>query len=318
MKKNQYLEENTLSSSYVFDRINPNQQITRTVLEALKKCTFLDKTNIEEQLLQMKNAKLSPLVTSVLRAFESGSIVLVYSEKTMVPTTIPFFITKIENELKGMIFLNRYGKMKENGSVDISYKTIYILMESAYVALRYAKNPSLIERNIGLMKICMKTYSAMAMRIFNKEFALTVAPSTYESINYCFARFFLEHLWGLKTDQNILHNYAMMVCLNKPDELEMVKMDYDNTTIIDIVSLIDFVKTRFRQVGSITVRYYMERYINTYYQSALLSMDALPYLFFVIEHTLLGGFIMAQPVMTDILRTIPTLKTFYSELSKII
>lgn len=314
----EYYQENTLSDSYIFDTINPNKQITMTVLSAIKDCIFLTDKNIEEQLLQIKSSRLSPLNTDVIKAFENGDINIVYSNKTTVPSTIPFFITKIENSIKGIIFINRFGRKRENDTIDINYRTLYVLMESCFIALKYTKNPNIFERNIGLMKICTKIYSSMGMRILNKEFSLSVMPELYESINYCFARFFLERVWMLKSTTDIIHTYALMPCIQKPADIDLLKMDYTNANITDIVDLITFIKSQFPRTASITMRYYMERFINTYYQSALLSMDTLPYLFFVVITTLLGGFLMSQPIMTDILRTIPTLKSFYPEMSKLV
>jgi hypothetical protein len=67
---------------------------------------------------------------------------------------------------------------------------------------------------------------------------------------------------------------------------------------------------------SLTVRYFVERFLNTYGGSSILAIDYLPYVFFMIQNTLAGGFLVSQTTLSDIVKNTKDIRKFYPELSK--
>ena len=77
-------------------------------------------------------------------------------------------------------------------------------------------------------------------------------------------------------------------------------------------------KKQFPRLETLTIRYFVERYINTYNGTAILAIDYLPYIFFVVINMLLGGFLVNQGTLSDIVKNTPMANKFYPELAKIV
>lgn len=311
--------ENTLSDSYIFGNLNQNSVIVSRVLEAIKTGTSVSRDQLEEQFIQIQKTRVSPLWDKAVKAYDDGHIVLVYSTKVKVTSAVPFFLMRTGEGIKAFIFLNNYTGLESDGkSFDIPFKSLYVLMESAYLSLCYLQKKEQFTRNVGLMRLCMNMYTAMFTRILNKEYALTLDESLNNQVTFSIAKFFLTSMWGLPNN-DIATNYASLACLN-PDgtDIKVCDMDYNQTEITDLVGLSQFIKTRSDRMSNLTLRYLMERWINTYKQGGLLAMDCLPYLFFAIENLLLGTFLVNQTILRDIMRSVPSVRNFYAEIGKII
>ena len=74
--------ESSMSDSFIYGLFNASGEIQKKILTALKEGIVLDKSFIEEQLIQIDRARISPLVPKVLEAFNDGIIRLVYWKST--------------------------------------------------------------------------------------------------------------------------------------------------------------------------------------------------------------------------------------------
>ena len=60
----------------------------------------------------------------------------------------------------------------------------------------------------------------------------------------------------------------------------------------------------FENFYDILTRYFIERYVTTCHGASILSIDYLPYLFFVIVNVLVGSFLIAQPALADVIKNV--------------
>ena len=166
-----YVSESALSDSYIYSMFNTNKSVTLRISEAYKTGKRLDSSYIEEQILQIKRTRFSPLVEKVLLAFEHGDIILLYSDTVVVSQAIPFVVIKTGSNNKALIFVNKFGTISDNGEayggkiLNIPMKDLYVLMEGAYLALKYYDNGTTINRSTGLMRLTSNIYTSMMLRI---------------------------------------------------------------------------------------------------------------------------------------------------------
>ena len=316
--------ESTLSDSYIYGLFNNDLTMTKRIAEAVKTGQVIDSSYIQEQILQIKRTRLSPLIDNVLKAYDEGNILLVYSEKVKITQAIPFVVLKSGGKNKAVIFINNYGAIVDNGAVaggkllNVPMKDLYVLMEGAYLAWAYYEYPVKFQRSIGLMKLINSIYTSMVIRILNKEYALSMNQDLFNSVSYCVSRFFLESVWGCD-NKDIVYSYASQMCTATVNKSNLMILDdqYTNADIKSIDQLMTFMKTISPRLDNLSIRYFTEYYINTYRAPALLSMDVLPYMFFTLSVTYCGSFIVNQPTINDIIKNTKNSNIFYNELSKI-
>ena len=317
--------ESTLSDSYIYGLFNNDLTMTKRISDAVKNGTVIDSSYIQEQILQIKRTRLSPLVDNVLQAYENGNILLIYSKLTKITQAIPFVVLKIAGKNKVVVFINNYGTITDSGEVNggkalnVQMKDLYVLMEGAYLAWAYYEYPVKFQRSIGLMKLTNQIYTAMVMRILNKEYALSMNQELFNSVSYSVSRFYLERIWG-SDNHDLIFTYASQTCTNTVNKSNLLVLDdqYTQAKIQSVDQLMLFIKSISPRLETLNIRYFTEYYINMYKAPALLSMDTLPYFIFTLAATYCGSFMINQPIINDIIKNIKNSNIFYNELSKLV
>ena len=316
-------EEMALSDSSVYRLYNTSAELSQTLVKAIKNSTVIDKSYIEEQILQIEKSKPTPITSSVMDAFYNGDIVLLYSKILKIPQAIPFFAVKTPNGVKVFIFVNNYAKVIKSKTelnknyLNIQMKDLYSLLEGAYIAYKYATNGTMITRNYALMKLCMEAYSLMFMRLFAKEYALSMDLESYDKVLFCLNKFFIEKVWGL-TNIEMASSYASNYLRNiNVSTIGLLNEEYNNANIDNIEKLLEFLRTVSPRMRTVSLRYTSQQYMNAYKPTALFAMEVLPYFMFVIQATMIGSFLVNSPMIGDVVKNIKGINKFYPELVKI-
>lgn len=325
IKNESVVTEAALIDSVLYKTFNNNAELSGTILSAIKNSIIIDDSYIQEQLMQIRRTKISPLAENVLEAFQQGDIVLLYSKIKKVPQALPFFTTKIQGKIKVFIFVNNYGTISKSTIdsndkyLNITMKDLYVLLEGGYTGLKYALNPIQIKRTLGLMKISTVIYTNMILRILNKEYAISMDQDLYAKVSFCIGEFFLKNVW-MSDNEDINFTYALNTIqsprgINRAEFL-IIADSMKNQEIDNISKLIDFVKDFSPRLKTLNFRYFVQCYINIYKAGAMFSMECLPYFLFTIECTMIGSFLVNQPIISDITKNIKGMNTFYPELVK--
>lgn len=316
------IEESSLNDSVIFQTFNRNSEMMNTINLCIKNGLVLDPSYIQEQLMQMKRTRISPLVDKVMGAYEKEDIVIIFSKTTRVPKALPFVVLKVQGKLKAFIFVNNYGKLTENKNTSEEYlnmpmKDLYVLMEGAFIGLTYYKYPVQVTKNLGLMKITNQIYTEMFLRILNKEYALSLNQDIYDTASFSISKFFLKRVWECKND-DIATSYAMGTIVS-PDKTNLTIANdlYDEKDPDSFPKLIAYLADLSPRLGKLNLRYFTQCWINTYKASAIFGMETLPYFLFIIEATMIGSFIVNQPIISTMIKNIRNMNLFYPELSKI-
>ena len=311
--------ESTLSDSYIYGLFNNDLTMTKRISEAVKNGLVIDSSYIQEQILQIKRTRLSPLVDNVLNAYENGNILLVYSKLIKITQAIPFVVMKMGGKNKVVIFINNYGTISDTGNVaggkmlNVPMKDLYVLMEGAYLSWIYYEYPAKFQRSIGLMKLTNNVYTSMVMRILNKEYALSMNQELFNKVSYVVSRFYLERVWGCE-NHDLVFTYAAQTCTQTVNKSNLLILDdeYTQAKIQSVDQLMVFIKSISPRLDTLNIRYFTEYYINMYRAPALLSMDTLPYFIFTLAATYCGSFIVNQPIINDIIKNTKNSNIFYN------
>lgn len=322
------LTESSLVDTVVYRSFNKNSELNKIIVSGIKNSIPIDKSYIAEQLMQINRTKISPLSDEVLNAYYNGNIVLLYCKKANIPQALPFFASKIKGKITVIIFVNNYGQILKAESNDqkylsISMKDLYVLLEGAYIAYRYAVFPAKVTKDLGLMKISTQLYTSMIMRILNKEYAISMDQALYASVSFVVARFFIERVWMSVMGDDLNFSYARSVIDKTKVGVDMnditVTNDlYTEAHIQSADELVNFLSTLSPRLKTLNFRYFLQCYINTFKPGAMFSLECLPYFLFTIEASLCGSFIINQPILSDITRNTKGMNTFYPELVKAI
>ena len=317
--------EASLVDSVLYKSFNNNAELTGTILSAIKDSIMLDSSYIEEQLMQIRRTKISPLSDNVLKAYEDGDIVLLYSKIKKVPQALPFFATKMQGKIKVFIFVNNYGTISKSAMnseekyLNITMKDLYVLMEGAYTALKYALNPMQIKRTLGLMKVSCSIYTGMIIRILNKEYAVSMDQDLYDKVVFCIGKFFLQNVW-MSDNKDVVFSYARNNIRNAINVAEFMQIseEMDAKNITNITQLLEYIKTMSPRLAGLNFRYFVQCYINMFKAGAMFSLECLPYFLYAIEASMIGSFLVNQPIISDITKNIKGMNTFYPELVRAI
>ena len=318
--------EASLVDSVIYKSFNNNSELMSLILAGIKDSITIDESYIQEQLLQIKRTRISPLADDVLRAYQEGHITLLYSKGRKVPQALPFFTTKSNGSIKVIIFVNNYGTISksalnsEEKYLNITMRDLYVLMEGAYVSYKYALNQIKITKSLGLMKVCTSIYVAMITRILNKEYAIGMDTEVFQKVSFAIGLFFTRSVWmSTNNDVNFAYACAGIKVGNEgldKSMLMMVNEEYLANNVTTIEDLLNFIKSISTRLSGINFRYFLQCYINTYKAGAMFSLECLPYFLYTIEASMIGSFLVNQPIISDITKNIKGMNTFYPELVK--
>lgn len=318
MSHDSYVKESSIEDSFIYKSFNESNGLIDRIVKYIKTSVKLDNTYFEEQYYQMKKTNITPLSSKVISAFDDGLIEILYSKETKVGVSVPFIIRRNGNNVVATIFISSFATIDKNDDLSIPVKQLYALMECAYIALQIQTQPMKIQRNVAIMKLCTEAYTQMIVRILNKEYSLVMDNVLYDKTVYTIRRFFIERIWQYP-NKGLIESYSSLGLEYIEDlDLSMTKESYDSASIQNIDNLMGFIRTLSPRMKELNIRYFIERFINTYHASAIMCLDYLPYVFFIIVNILISSFIISQSALNDVIKNIKGMNKFYIELSKLI
>lgn len=314
-----YVCENTMEDSLVYKTFNQANGVVDKIVKYLSSGVPLDKSYIEDQYaIIRRGAGISPLSQKVLEAFNNGDIEIVWNNTEKVGVAMPFIVRrKSDGKVVSTIFINAFATIKDDSILVIPAKQLYGLMEGAYIALKLQTDPVKVMKNAELMMTTASVYTEMMARILNKEYALTLDKILYDKVCYCIKRFYLECVWEYP-NTGLVSNYASSdLKYIQQFDLDALDATYSKMEIKTIANLLEFVKSLSPRMSDLNLRYYIERFIKTYHGASILSIDYLPYVFFVITNVVMSTFLVSQTALNDIIKNTKNINRFYSELARV-
>lgn len=293
-----------LQDSYVYKHLNTTNGISNNIASLMSTGSVLSKEQLEEPFMVIKKNYKFPLKYKIFEAIDRGSIVIMCgSTKTKLPTCLPFFLTKnADDEIVAVIVGDTYGTLDDDGGFHIEPKKLYCMMEGAYLARLIHFHDKQAMSRPSIMSCGSSIYSTMFVRVLNKKFSINTDKNKYNSIVFLASKFFMINVLGLE-DSETVFNYAIKSCKNANLLiLKELNSQFDTKYFDSLDTFISALSSPGNGVylKSLTVRGYLEAYINMYDASALLSLELLPYFMYNIMGVTNGAFINNQYVLEDL------------------
>jgi hypothetical protein len=237
---------------------------------------------------------------------ERGDILLLFSPSTVrVPTCMPFFLTKNSSgKVVAVVLVDMYGKMDpESKVVNIDAKKLYCMIEAAYLAKVYFNNSNEIMKRNVLITDGAAIYSNMFTRVLNKKYALNIDKSKLQKVLFLSSKFYLINILGLQ-DSEMTTNYALR---NVKNSNPIIIRELNNLVETeDFKDLSSFLKLLAKPelglgMGDLSVRSYLEQFINMYDASALLALEHFAYFMYNVISVTNGAYINNQYILEDII-----------------
>ncbi len=300
------IRNKSLQDSFVFRHLNgPNNRIEDAVTQIIKSGTVLNKGNLEQAFLTINKSFKYSLKQKVMDAYEQGSIILMYSpEGVKLPTALPFFLFKGNQGVKAVVAVDIHGNMdKETKDVTIDAKKLYVTMEAAFIAIDNFNKVQTYSKRTNIITLGSNMYANMVARCLNKKYALNVDKVKLHKVQFITAKFFIMSIMQFENEE-IANNYAGNVCVGANN---LILQDVANMVLAedlkDLQSLIDVLKRPELNLGmtDLTVRGFLEMFINMYHHSSVLALELFPYFVYNINSAVHGAYINNQYMLEDII-----------------
>jgi hypothetical protein len=295
----------SLEDTFIYRHLNEQGLLTKKVANILQHGQVLKQSSLDEAFMIINKNFKFPLKYRVMDEIQSGDIILMYSpDNTKVPTCLPSFLSKSpDGRIIAVVLVDIYGSMnKDNGNINIDPKKLYCLIESAYLSkLCYYYDKQISSRNV-IITNGSAIYCNMFTRVLNKKYALNVDKTKMHKVLFLSSKFYMINVLGLP-ENDMTFNYAIKNCINgNPYSIKEVN---DLVKLEDFKDLSTFILALSKQetglgMTDLTVRNYLESFINMYDASALLALEAFPYFLYNVMSVTNGAYINNQYVLEDI------------------
>lgn len=293
----------TIRETYIFSQMNKDGFIDKKLQAFTNPNTSFVVTPkmLEEEIIHINKTFKYPAKMAVIEAFRNGSLIpvmLKHGVNERMPISIPFLISK--DRSKALVFIDNYATLSKDGIIQIDYKKLYCLLESAYLAMEGIKRNNTMIISKGSM-----IFAHVFTRVLNKQFSLNTNRSAMNKVIFLASKFFLYNHLGM-TDQNMVFNYALKNC-NSATAILMRDVDAEFTEdcFKDISTFLGkLASTPYKFVPGfekITTRDFISSYANMYGQSTILSLESLEYFLFMISSVVIGAYMNNQVVLEDII-----------------
>lgn len=315
----EYFTEASLSDSHMFQQLNKSSSVTANIAKALKNGTVIDQSYFEQQYLMMTKTRVSPISETVIKAFDAGKIKLIYNKNDHVTVAIPFTIVNLKGEMTACIFINEFSGITKTGEpqLTIDMKKLYTLMEAAYIGLLYFTKPTEFIRNATFVRTLANIYAQMILRIYNREYALSLNKDAFDTVNYYAARFFLERVLGVNNTA-LSSAYAKATC-NKPAQtvIDVAETGYETENPQNIEEFVLFAAKADQKMADLKYRYFFQRWVTSYGTGASLAIDSFPYFFYCFSNVMCGGFLVNTTSLSELVKNTPGILNIYPEIARI-
>ena len=315
--------ESSIATSEIWKKLNElnkNETMYDRAVKLIKTDgKILTNEDIEPAYIAVKQITDS-LTIEALRAFDSQRIIMLYNADSSksINQAIPFLTFNTKSGYVTYIFVNnKYISMK-NGVTSIQPPVFRDLITGAVVANAIRRNYDMMSSNQYLQKILMNIYCSFVTRVLNREYSIMSDKVTFDKIQFWINKFFLVHIMGVNDSMGNIDTLAT-AHVKFLDEIGMddMKAIYSAANPTSISQLLDLLRDNISRMKSLNLGTFLSDWINYYYVQAMLAVDNIEYLIFMIL-CLLSGNNIINISAGDIVKEAKGIKQLRGELLKLI
>lgn len=313
----------SLTDSYIFNSMNRNDTVNKAILGAINDGETIDlEKDLPDALLMISRNFKYAMKLRVMELYKSGKLILKMSPPHIkVPTSIPFVLFKEPSgNIRAIIFADLYTSKLKDGTYKTDAKKLYTMMEAAAVGLGYFANYRALSKNASIMSSGADIFSSMILRVLNKKFAL-IDKTKINSVLFISSKFYLISILGLDNSEQI-DNYACKNIKNvNPVTINNINTCFKTEDYANLASFIQaLANNELNKLGlqELTIRGFLEAFINTYDSAAALSLELFPYFCYNVFSVLNSAYINNQYVLEDMIVDTKQGITLYNALRQFI
>lgn len=318
--------EGKLSDSEILKGLNEwnegsGNQIEKAnkIIQTGKKLTVEE---IEPAYVQIKQLSHT-LTRAALQSFTDGNTILIYTDTKSKAFTmteaLPFIVLKnpTDGSYKSYIFMDKYITKSRDGILKLQSQILRDLLEGSFISLKMKTN-DFIGRSQSLQQLLMKMYTNFVYRILNKEYSIGADRIINDTLKYWINRFALEHIIGSKSTPESKESMAKEH-FKFIDEMKYadIKKHYDYASPSFISGLLYLISLCSPRMKGLTLRTFASSWISYYHNEAMLAIDTLDYLIFMII-CLQSGNPLLNTSAGEIVKETKGINIFREELIKLI
>lgn len=320
-----YLGESTLGESEVFNRtinsgIDGSSKATDQAIAMIKAGKFLTKEDYLKAYTLAERTNDS-VIKDALRYLSTGKIKLVYDpdRKVMMSKALPFITFQNGGKYTTYIFMDPYVKAAGDGTYTFKDTVFKDLLVAGMISNLLKTNYSAIKNNTTLKEMLMKLYSQFFVRVINRLATVMSNKQLVDKIKYCTNRFFLENVFTGSAAK--INSGSEMASKDTKalsgNELEELQMNYDAADIHSLSKLLQFMSTLSPRLRGLQMREFMQKWMNTYYITQMLSVDTLEYFFFMLMALYYNDSQLVNVRAVDILRESKALGPLHASIARL-
>ncbi len=289
-----------ITNTYVFKQFQGN--IINVIQETLTKSDILSETELQEQLVMINKYIKSGLKIKVLKEFEENKIRLLYANDGIPKmSSLPFIMTVAGSDINANVIVSTFGSRRQDGVVNIEYRKLYVLMESAYIAKKVLTNYNQYKNNSNIINSCIM-YANMFVKPLNRKFNIHLDRNKENTALFLAAKFFLKNVLEMSNEE-IIFNTASKAC-KAPNPLLLREADVTipDEAYKDLGTFLNALKEDKLRIGlsNLTGRGYLESFISQYGGATIFALEMLPYWLFVINASISSMGIVNNFALEDI------------------
>ena len=314
------LHESALQTSETYTTMNATLDITNRAVNLIKTAKHLTNEDIEAAYVAVKQIT-DTLTRNALKAFDNEKIVFVYNSipSRSITSAIPFLtlLNKASGTYVTYVFCDQYVKSSRDGVLQIQPSVFRDLLCGAWVANGIKRNYNIMASNQFIMKETMEIYGKLFTRILNREYSFMADKRLYDTIIYYVNRFFLTNIFDAQdTPENIEILAASSIRFLDEASITDIKIQYDNAMPNNLSSLLQLISGVASRLSAANISTFLNDWVDYYYAPAMLAVDNIEYLMFMIL-TLLSGNNIISISAGDIVKDAKNIRNLKPELLKI-
>ena len=279
-----------LSESDMFNYANRKASVNgETLLEVIPKMLVPDQGFIQVSLGDFDKSVLHELFesthyritckTAMRNLIDSNKVVLVYSDKYKIPTSIPYVVqssgpsARVYVNISDFVSMDSYGKIKVDQIRN--YNGLMAIIFAASAIYRIVSRS--ITLNAEILDGMVLMYGAMLSRTINSIIHLD--PITKDKIRYLSVQFALIQMFGTEQGANIFQRFRH---LDSYDSL--------NKFVLEIVRV-------YPSMRNLTLNVLFDKWVMQYGAASALAIDYMGYFLYVLSMTLFESPLVSRPAL---------------------
>lgn len=316
-----YME--SLATSEIWNEINKLEGGENTLQKAqnlARSARRLTNEDIEAAYISLRQIT-DTLTREAMKAFDAGKIVLLYNQTPALSVTksLPFITFKNKTgAYTTYVFMDNHISVNRDGIMVLQAPVLRDLLTGALIANGIRRDYDNLATNQFLQKNLTEIYTKFVSRILNRQFAIAADKVTFDVVQYWISRFFLTNIFQARDTPENIENISISH-FRYIDEMKYqdIKAAYEQASPAKIGELLELLKTASPRMKSLNKMTFISDWINYYYVPAMLAIDNIEYLIFMVI-TLLSGNNIISISASDIVKESKGSKGLRMELLKLI